>query len=240
MKEKIPYYRIEAYLINALNEDEKKAFEQEMLEKPELREIVEQQREITFDKSYAEVFEPVSRAVIDTDERSIVQKFLDMLLVPQFQLAASVSMICIIVLIVYNPQGNNEQFRAKGVSEITLLVNAQRLQENTSQSAQAGDTVKVQYRSAEDLYVQVWYRDDKGGLAPYISENGSAMKYGAVTSLTMFNQNIVLDDKWKEEEIYIMSASKPFTMGSNNGIVTFPETGTVTVQVFTLTQSTDR
>ncbi len=240
MKEKIPYYRIEAFLSNALNDDEKQDFEQEMLDRPELRGIVEEQRAITFDKSYSEVFEPVSRAIVDADERSIVQKFLDLLLVPQFQLAASVSMICIIVLVVYNPQDTNEQYRAKGVSEITLLVNAQRLHENAPQLAHAGDTLKVQYRSSDALFVQVWYRDDKGALAPYISENGSAIKYGAVTSLTPFKQYIVLDDQWKEEEVYVMSASKPFTMKSINGVVAFPETGAVTVQVFTLTQKTEK
>ncbi|MGL1901883.1 MAG: hypothetical protein OCC49_07100 [Fibrobacterales bacterium] len=236
MNKKIPYYRIESYLANEMTPAEEETFENEMDQNPEIRDEFQKQRSITCNKSFNDLFEGVAIQ----SKNSVLDQVLGLLLKPQLQMAALFSIVCVAVLIMYNPQSTqstvSEQslFQAKGSSEIRISVGGELLDSRSPAAVSARDTLTISYRSNSPLYMQLWYRDDAGALTPYLTNEGVSLMLKPVTSFSAVESSIVLDDTWLREELYLLTSVESFTMPMNDREIALPIHGSISVQMYTL------
>ncbi|MGL1934920.1 MAG: hypothetical protein OCD01_07865 [Fibrobacterales bacterium] len=236
MNKKIPYYRIESYIANEMTPAEEETFEKEMDQYPEIREEFQKQRSITCNKSFNDLFAGESFQ----NKGSVIEQLLGLLLKPQLQMAALFSLVCVAVLVMYNPQSNqptlSEQslYQAKGASEIHITVGGTLLSDGGPVTVSAGDTLTLSYRSDKKLYMQLWYRDDLGELTPYLTTEGASLILDPVTSFSRLELSIVLDDSWQREELYLLTSVEAFTMPMHERAIALPVNASITVQIYTL------
>jgi hypothetical protein len=228
MDNKISYYKIEAYLSNAMNEEERKAFEAEIAQNPTLAAIVEKERTVVAPVAYQTLFK-------GNENSSLLRKFLDIMLIPRYQMALSLSLVLVAVLVFYSPKDLQKQevvFRAKGATSVVCMKNGADVTAGSFVDAAAGDTVSFKYRSQDSLYIQVWFRDDNKSVLPYISKNGQSVGFSPSNGYTAISSAIVLDNSWQKEDIYLFYSKAPFIISFGENGLELPENSEISVEIF--------
>jgi hypothetical protein len=96
--------------------------------------------------------------------------------------------------------------RAKGATpiEVRLMAGEKTLESGASSPVRNGEILSFSFRSAESLFVRIWYSEDGGSPRYFGGRIDPNLNWPSASSWTRAPQRIQVDGNWKSQEIWVL------------------------------------
>ncbi len=214
------YGEIELYLAGEASEETTNEIQAFLKENPGFKSDLEKWEEIQNPIPFSQVSEFIrtnteiknNREYENTTKTSRLGRILKGLMLPQVQGALAACLIVSVavgVVIHQNDMRPQKAVTAKGMNQVSLMLNGHNLIQDSTYSVVKDDVLTVRYRHIDDFYLMMLYQDDMQSMQAYIGNN-EAQKVAFSIKHKTFNGSIALADDFTHESVWILTSEKPF------------------------------
>jgi hypothetical protein len=95
------------------------------------------------------------------------------------------------------------------------------------------DTVRFWYRSSQAKFVQLWYQEDKGAIAPFPGSGDKAAAWAGNTKWSLAPKKILLGGEWSRQSLFVVSADRALSPSEAGAAISAGASGSSSIQVAT-------
>ncbi len=216
-RDPISFFQVERYLNQEMIDSEKQEFMQFVEKNPLLGNYLES---VSKQKSPIS-FENIQKAIEDkkNGKKLNITGFFGLFSLIQIRSVAGITSVFALLLILFiglsqifhHQPSQQTAYLSKGKLNIELYINQGKLISGEKSVAKEGDTLKILYQSNHMLNLQLWYSDDGGPLLPYIADFEKSVKLPPATTLTQHKSQIILNNDWREEKLFLVYSQESFS-----------------------------
>lgn len=104
-------------------------------------------------------------------------------------------------------------YAAKGDDgfEVVLRIGGSDLEPDVTRQVSGADTVRVLYRGTQARFVQLWYQEDDGAIAPFPGNGDQAAPWAGSPKWSLAPKKILLAGEWARQSIFVVSSDRPLS-----------------------------
>lgn len=225
---RIPFLRLEKYLLDEVSLRQKKQVEEDASKNPDIAASLSDLPKMKSALGWQQIKNQLPPSIPETDNRTLVEivkhRLGEKIRVPSKPMMAWAGALVLLVvmapILISQYVGSPDiRFKGKNHPEIILEVDGQPIPHGKTRSVAPGGVLSFSYRTPNPLFIQVWYSDDGGPPELFAGKEDANLSWAASSSWQKPPQRIRLEGNWKDQRVMILSSTKMIPMEEARRII---------------------